>query len=266
MLSPASTAVNVTQDSDYVFRNIFTDDFQGRSLAVYAGKVLGLKKVAVLFDNDDYGTGLKESFKGRAERLGVEIVSETAYNRENPDFRSQLASIQGSNPEALVVAGLYNEAATIAKQARESGINVPVLGGDGVFSDGYNTLAGPAAEGTMVTCPFLFDPSDDRASKFKSDFEALHGRAPDGWAAQGYDAVMLVVDVMRKKGTTREAIHSGIKAINSSATAYDGITGKTYFDAEGDTRKPVLIATVKDGKWVKAEKQLTAEDSDLAAQ
>jgi branched-chain amino acid transport system substrate-binding protein len=228
--------------------------------------VLGLKKVAILFDNDDYGTGLKDSFRNRAQGLGLEVVSETAYNRENPDFRSQLAAMEGSHPEAIVVAGLYNEAATIAKQARESGITVPILGGDGVFSDGYISLAGSAAEGTMVTCPFLFDESDERGRKFKADFEAMHQRAPDGWAAQGYDAVMLVVDLMRKNGASREAIHKAIKGINSAATAYDGLTGRTYFDANGDTRKPVLVARVKDGKWVRAEKQLTTEDSELAAQ
>ncbi len=260
MFSPASTNVNVTKNSDYVFRNIFTDDFQGQSLASYAGEILGAKKVAILFDNDDYGRGLKESFKKKAETLGVTIVSETAYAKDTNDFRSQLTTLQGYQPDLLLVAGLYKHAAVIAKQARELGIKTPLIGGDGVFSEQFITLAGQAAEGTYVSCPFLFELGGERAKKFAEQFRAKYNREPDAWAALSYDAFQLIIKGIETNGPSREGIHRYLKAINSPATAYDGLTGKTFFDEEGDCRKPVQVAVVKGGRFTAAEKQLSIEE------
>ncbi len=266
MFSPASTNVNVTRGSDYVFRNIFTDDFQGQCLARYAGEVLGLKKVAILFDNDDYGTGLKESFKAKAAQLGMTIVSETAYGKDANDFRSQLTTIQSSQPEIILVAGLYKHAAVIAKQARELGIPTQFIGGDGVFSDRYIQLAGQAAEGTYVSCPFLFELGGERAKKFAESFRAKYNREPDAWAALSYDAFQMIVTAMREKSVSREGIFQYLKGINSAATAYDGLTGKIFFDEEGDCRKPVQVAIVKNGRFVAAEKQLPLEDETKVPQ
>lgn len=265
MFSPASTNVNVTKNSDYVFRNIFTDDFQGQSLARYAGEILGAKKVAILFDNDDYGRGLKESFKKKAETLGVTIVSETAYAKDTNDFRSQLTTLQGYQPDLLLVAGLYKHAAVIAKQARELGIKTPLIGGDGVFSEQFITLAGQAAEGTYVSCPFLFELGGERAKKFAEQFRAKYNREPDAWAALSYDAFQLIIKGIETNGPSREGIHRYLKAINSPATAYEGLTGKTFFDEEGDCRKPVQVAVVKGGRFTAAEKQLSIEEEALPA-
>jgi len=260
MFSPASTNVNVTKNSDYVFRNIFTDEFQGQSLARYAGTVLNAKKVAILFDNDDYGRGLKESFSRKAQTLGMSIVSETAYAKDTNDFRSQLTTIKSYNPDIILIAGLYKHAAVIAKQARELGITTPLIGGDGVFSEQFITLAGQAAEGTYVSCPFLFELGGERAKKFAEAFRKKYNREPDAWAALSYDAFQLIVKAIREKGASREAIHQYLKGINSPATAYDGLTGKTFFDEEGDCRKPIQVAVVKNGKFVAAEKQLGIEE------
>lgn len=269
MVSPASTAVNVTQNSDFVFRTIFTDASQGASLAVYAARVMGLKRVAVLFDNDDYGTGLKDSFVTKATSLGVEVVSETAYNRGNPDFNSQIAAIKGENIDAIIIAGLYSEAALLVRRAREEGLTVPILGGDGIFSDEFITLAGEAAaEGAIVTCPAVIDEqdtSDERMVKFLQDFRTLHGVAPDSWALQGYDTVMLVADIIKRHGATRQAIHEGIRKMTSPETAFQGITGPTYFDENGDSRKPITFAKVRNGRWTLADNQLSLEDSLLVS-
>jgi branched-chain amino acid transport system substrate-binding protein len=267
MFSPGSTNVEVTKNSEYVYRNIFTDDFQGQSLANYAGNVLGLKNVAILFDNDDYGAGLKESFKKKAQELGVKVVAEQAYNREQPDFRSQLTTIQGSQPapEAILVAGLYNEAANIARQARDIGIKAQFMGGDGVFSQQYITLAGAAAAGAYVTCPFLFDLGGEKATKFAEAFHKKYNKDPDAWAALSYDAISLVCDGIKKNGFTRDAVLQHLKSLDSPDKAYDGLTGKTFFDQEGDCKKPVQVAQVKGGKFVAAEKQLGPDGKAVAA-
>jgi len=267
MFSPASTNVDVTKDSEFMFRNIFTDAFQGQSLAQYAGQVLGVKNVAILFDNDDYGAGLKESFKGEASKLGVNVVIELPYNKETPDFKSQLTTLQGAStkPDLILVAGLYTEAANIARQARDLGIQTQLIAGDGVFSQQYITLAGQAAEGTFVTCPFLFDLGGERATKFAEAFKKKYNKEPDAWAALSYDAISMIVDGIKKNGFTREGVQTYLKSINSPETAYDGLSGKTFFDEEGDSKKPVQVAVVKGGKFVAAEKQLSVGGGAPAA-
>lgn len=257
MFSPGSTNVTVTKDSNgYVYRNIFTDDFQGQSLADYAGPILGFKKVAILFDNDDYGTGLKESFKKRAAELGLQIVAEAAYDRETNDFRSQLETIRSSSPEIILVAGLYKAAGVVAKQARELGINTQLIGGDGLFAQQFIDLGGQASEGAFVTCPFLFELGGERAKAFADAYRKKYNQEPDAWAALTYDAVNMIVDGVKKHGVSREAVRDYLSSINSPEKAYAGLTGRTYFDKEGNSRKPVQVATVKGGKFVKADKQL----------
>jgi branched-chain amino acid transport system substrate-binding protein len=265
MFSPGSTNVKVTKDSDYVFRNIFSDDFQGQSLANYVGNVLKLKNVAILFDNDDYGSGLKESFKKRAAELGLNIVSETAYGKDTNDFRSQLETIRSSKPDIILVAGLYKSAAVIAKQARELGINTQLIGGDGVNSQQFIDLAGGAAEGTYVTCPFLFDLGGERAQKFAEAFHKKYNREPDAWSALSYDAIQILAAAIKAKGATREGILEYLKGVNSPENAFDGLTGTTYFDAEGDCKKPVQVALVKGGKFVAAPMQLGKDGQPIPA-
>lgn len=267
MFSPGSTNVEVTKNSEYVYRNIFTDDFQGQSLALYAGNVLGLKNVAILFDNDDYGAGLKESFKKKALELGLKVSAELAFNRDQPDYRSQLTTIQGTQPapEAILVAGLYNEAANIARQARDLGIRSQLLSGDGVFSQQYITLGAGAVEGAFVTCPFLFDLGGEKAMKFASLFRKKFNKEPDAWAVLGYDAASIVCEGLRKNGFTRDAVLQYLKSLDSPEHSFDALTGKTFFDAEGDCKKPVQVAQVRNGKFVAAEKQLGPDGKAVLA-
>ena len=98
-LSPGSTNVRVAAGSDWTFRNIYRDDFQAAFAAKYIKNVLGdIQKVAIFFDNDDYGRGLKESFAAAAKELGLEIVGMEAYDRDNTDFKAQLTSIKAKQP------------------------------------------------------------------------------------------------------------------------------------------------------------------------
>ena len=222
--------------------------------------------MAILYDNDDYGTGLKDSFISRASQLGLQIVQQSPYNRDTNDFRSQLETVRSSNPELILVAGLYKAAGVIAKQARELGIQTQLIGGDGLFSQQFITLGGEAAEGTFVTCPFLFDLGGDKARAFAESFRKKWNREPDAWSALSYDAFYMIVEGLKKHGINRESVLTHLKSINSPETAYDGLTGKTFFNEEGDSRRPVQVAVVKDGRVAAAEKQLGLDDAPGASQ
>ena len=255
-ITPASTNVKVCKGSDWTFRNIYDDAFQGQTLATYAKSVLGLKKVAIFFDNDDYGIGLKDSFLAQANKEGLEVVFIQAYGRETTDYRPHLSRFAELKPEAIMVAGLFDAAAKIAKQARELGIGVPLLGGDGVLSDEYVKLGQAAADDTYISCPFLFELGGEKAAEFRKKYEAKYAQKPDAWAALAFDAVNILAHAIEQKGWERKAIRDHLAAMSGPETAYAGVTGVTFFDANGDCKKPIQMAVVRDGKIVAAPKQL----------
>jgi branched-chain amino acid transport system substrate-binding protein len=253
--------VRVCKGGPFTFRNLYRDDYQGDQIALYLKHKLGIEKAAVLFENDDYGKGLMQSFKARAEKEGLEIVAEVDYLRERTqDFKPLVQQAKDAGAQAIFVAGLYNEAALIAKSARQDHkMTVPIIGGDGVMNQDFVKIAGKASEGAYVTTPFLFNTGDDSeaATSFLAAFKKAYSKEPDTWAALTYDAMGMALEAVEKAGIDRGGVRDALAAAKDEASGYTGVTGVTYFDDEGDCfSKPVYMAVVKDGKFVPAEKQM----------
>ena len=260
-LSPGSTNVRVAAGSDWTFRNLYRDDFQGAFVARYIKNVLeDIQNIAIFFDNDDYGRGLKDGFTSVAEDLGLEIIAAEAYDRDNTDFKAQLTSIKAKNPDLIFLSGLYSQAGLIVSQAREAGITAQLFGADGVDSPDFLTIAGNAAEGTYVSTPFVFELGGPEAQRMAVAFEEMHGVAPDTWAALTYDAVGMIVEAIENGGENRKAIRDHLASINSPEKGFTGITGLTYFDENGDCTKPAYVKIVKDGQFVPAAGQMLSTE------
>src|SRR6266498_1667702 len=136
MISPSSTNPEVTKKGEFVFRMCFLDDFQGWVMAKFVTENLKLKKVAVLKDvKNDYSVGLASYFTEAFKSMGGSVILETSYSAGDADFRAALTSIKAKSPQAVVVPGYYTEAGLIARQARELGLKVPLIGGDGWESE-----------------------------------------------------------------------------------------------------------------------------------
>lgn len=264
-LSPGSTNVSVCEGSDWTFRNLYRDDFQGEFIAKYIKDYMKeFQTVAILFDNDDYGRGLRDGFSAAAEEIGIEIVASEAYDRDNTDFKAQLTSIKAKNPDLIFISGLYSQAGLIAKQARESGITAQLFGADGVDSPDYLIIAGAAAEGTYLTTPFTFELGGEEAKQVASSFENEYGVPPDTWAALTYDAMGMIAEAIEKNynkdatlAENRKAIRDHLASLDTPEEGYKGITGLTYFDKNGDTvNKPAYVKIVKDGQYTTAPQQV----------
>ncbi len=246
-ISPSSTAVDLTKDNPYLFRNCLSDEVQAVQMAEFAVEELGLGKFAVLYTTNDYGKSLRDAFENKAEEL-AEVVAVEAFADKDNDFKPQLTAIKEKNPDCLYIAGYYTEAAKIAQQAKDLGMDVQILGADGLCNAVLLEIGGEAVEGTYATSGFYPDDPSPAVQNFVKAYQDKHGEEPDMFAAQGYDAARIVIEAIKSKGSTSEEIREGLAATKD----FPGITGKTSIDEEGDTIKDVLILKVEDGKFARA--------------
>lgn len=261
-ISPTATNVSITDKNKdgsgkvWSFRNVYRDDFQGQFLAQYVKKVMGLNTVAVFYENNDYGIGLKDAFVKEAKKVGLTIVGEEAYKKGDQDFTPQLTKFKGEKPDAMFVAGYYPEGALIADQAKKVGLSVPKFGADGFDNADYIKLGGAAADDTYLTAPFLADTAGPDAKKFIDAFKKRFGREVDWMSANAYDAAGMMIEAIEKAGPDRVKIQEYLAAIDTPEKAFKGVTGNNYFDKNGDCMKPAFVKMVKGGKFVPAPKQM----------
>ncbi len=262
VVAPTTTAVSISEQTKdrngktWAFRVVYRDDYQGEFLAQYVSEILGLKNIAVFYENNDYGIGLKDAFVNKAQELGLNIVGQEAYVGGASDFTPQLTRLRGRNPDGLFISGYYPEGALIAGQAQNLGMNVTKFGADGFDNVDYITLAGSAAENTYLTVPFLADVAEGDAIEFLENFRERFGREADWMSVNAYDAAGILLQAIAEAGPDRAKIRESIASINSPENAYQGIAGSTYFNDVGDTLKPAFVKMVKDGQFVAAPVQM----------
>ncbi|MEI8088611.1 MAG: ABC transporter substrate-binding protein [Opitutaceae bacterium] len=248
MIAPAATNPKVTQTGNYIFRVCFIDPFQGTVMAKFAQTDLKAKKVAVLSSvSNAYSVGLAKFFKETFTANGGIIVSEKNFSEGDKDFRAQLTAVKAAGADAVFVPSYYTEAALIARQARDLGINVPFFGGDGWVADQLLEIGGEALNGCYYSTHFSPENQDPVVQTFVKKFKARWGanENPDAFAALGYDAAYVLVDAIKRAGSTE-----GPKLRNALAATqnFAGVTGVTNIDANRDASKPAAIIAIKNGK------------------
>lgn len=234
-----------------VFRISLTDTAQAEYLAKYAYNELGKRNVAILYTANDFGTGLKNAFTKAFTELGGKItVSETYFEGQSKDFSPQLTKIKGSKPDLLFAPGYYVEVALIAQQAKSVGLDVDMLGTEGISSEELVKLGGKAVEGIKFTGFFHPDVEFEGTKEFVDAFKAKYNKEPDTYAALAYDSAKIILKAIEENGPTRE----GIKKYLDEVKDFPGVAGPITFENNGVTRG-IIILTVKDGKIVPAEVQ-----------
>ena len=248
MISPSSTNPRVTQVGDYIFRVCFIDPFQAEVGARIAWEILHLKKVAILSDvRNDYSVGLQTFFRQTFKGFGGEIVAEQSYSEGDSDFRAQLTQIKSANPEGIYVPGYYTEVGTIARQARELGITVPLIGGDGWDSPRLWEIGGEALNGCMFSNHYSVDDPAPAVQKFVADYKAKYNQVPDALAALGYDAARILADAMTRAGTTKG---DKVRDALSATKDFQGVTGTITINKERNAVKPAVVLKIENGKFV----------------
>ena len=253
-LSPTSTNPTIGDvGKGWFFRNCYTDDFQGKYLAIYVvPKLLRKNKVAIFYENNDYAIGLKDSFVEGAKSAGVTVTGAEAYMKGTTDFTPQLTKLLRDKPETIFLCGYHPEGALIAGQGRKLGFTGPFFGADGIDNEDYIKIGGKAADNTYCTVPFLAASASPAGKDFAKKYKKAYGRDVDWMSANAYDCLGILAQVIAKTGPDRKKIRDGLAAINSKANGYKGITGLTYFDEKGDCSKPAFVKKVENGKFVAA--------------
>jgi branched-chain amino acid transport system substrate-binding protein len=248
MVSPSSTNPKVTQVGDYIFRTCFIDPFQGPVMARFAYNTLKFKKVAILKDlKSDYSLGLSEFFNKKFKELGGEIVSEQTFQTGDSDFKGQLTRIRSTDPEAIFIPAYYTEVGLIARQARQLGIKAVLLGGDGWDSPKLFEIGQSAIQGSYFSNHYASESNVPATQDFIKKYKEKYKETPDGLAAAGYDAAMILIAAMEK---APELTSTAIRDQLAATKDYDGATGKITINADRNADKDAFIVKV-DGKSLK---------------
>lgn len=241
----------VTEGNEYYFRVCFIDPFQGTVMANYAFNKLGAKKVAIVQEvSSDYAIGLAKYFTDSFKKLTGDdksIVEVANYNTGDQDFTAQLTNIKAKNPDVIFAPGNFTESALVIKQARELGIQCPIIGGDTWETPEFITIGGDAVEGATFSTFFATEkPITKESEKFLEEFRKEYNKEPAAVSALGYDAYLILIKALEQQGDT-----DSVKLRDTLANMkdFEGAAGVVNFDENRNAVKEAVIKEVKDGKF-----------------
>lgn len=240
MITPASTNEKVTEVGDYIFRVCFIDPFQGEVIAKYAYNDLKARRVAILKDiQQDYSVGLTEAVTRTMTALGGQVLDTVSYSSGDADFKAALTKIRGMKPDAIFATGYYNEAGIIARQARELGMTMPILGGDGWVGDALAN-GREALKNTFISDHYHGENPDPVVQTFVKTYRTKYGKEPDSIAALGYDSAKVLADALTRAGAADPV------KLRAALAAADvrGVTGQLKMNAKRNVDKPAVISEV----------------------
>ncbi|TPQ33017.1 branched-chain amino acid ABC transporter substrate-binding protein [Cupriavidus pinatubonensis] len=245
-ISPSSTNPDYTkQGFKTTYRVVATDAQQGPALANYAAKTLHAKSVAIVDDATAYGKGLADEFEKTAKAAGVNVVAREATNDKATDFKAILTKIKGKKPDVIMYGGMDATGGPFAKQAKELGISSKIVGGDGVCTDKVAELAGDAVQNIICSEAGLALSKMENGADFEKRYQARFNAPVQIYAPFTYDAVMVIVDAMKRANSTDPA---AILA-EMPKTNYKGVIGNIAFDEKGDMKEgTITLYEYKDKK------------------
>lgn len=251
-VSPSASSPLVTTAGPYTFRVCPSDRVHGVRLADWAWDQLRARTVSIIYENDDYGRGVRSAFAEAFQAMGGRILTEDPYTASIPTFEPYLRRlVQRGGVDAVMIAGTLEAAERIIATADSLGLDYPVMGADGLA--GLENMGG-AAEGAYVSLAYLPRQEGAANERFVTAYQEAYGdRLPDHRGAGAYDIVYLLADAIAAVGTNRERIQLYLSGVGSDNPVFNGVTGPIAFDAHGDVPdKDVVIGVVRDSRMVPA--------------
>jgi branched-chain amino acid transport system substrate-binding protein len=251
VVSGSATAEDVTYDQsglkEYAFRICFSDSVQGTAMAKFALENLSAKKAVIIMDSSsDYGKGLAENFIKVFKEGGGTIVAQEAYVAKDTDFNAIITKIKGEDFDVIYIPGYYNEAGLIIKQARDQGVDAPILGADGFESPVLKELAGADALNDVYYSNHYSPVGDNpMVAEFINAYKAKYNKEPDAFAALGYDAAKFLADAISR---SKDLSGQSIKEALENTKDFNGLTGTFSIDEKHNAIKPVMVIGLENGE------------------
>jgi branched-chain amino acid transport system substrate-binding protein len=251
-ISPSASAPSVSQAGPYIFRVCPTDVAHGTQLAQFAFHRLGARQAGILYQNDEYGRGIRVTFSREFTRLGGRLVSDDPYVPELPSFEPYLRRLrQRGGADVLLIAGTAAAAQRVLPTLDTVGLRLRVLGGDAL--SGLETQR--RAEGVLMSAAYLPDRPGERNAAFAAAYRAAYpGQPLDHRGAAAYDVVYLLARGLDAVGADRRRLRDYLAGVGQASPPYQGVTGTIAFDDLGDVPgKEVVLGVVRDGHLVMAQ-------------
>lgn len=248
VISPSNTSPTITQlgHKNY-FRVIANDDIMAKQLAEISIKSLGMKRPAIIWENSDYGKGMRDVAMKAVPALGVKVVADDSFiSGVDRDYSAIITKYKGLNVDGVIFLGDYTGGSLFAKQARNLGLNAQLSGSSSCSHQKLIEIGGKATENFYVMAPF--DPFDTRPKQaaFIENFVKQTKERPGEWGSHAYDIVYLVKAAYETGGTDRAKLTKALHDLEG----FEGVTGKLQFNEFGDvTDKDAVVIVVKDGKF-----------------
>jgi branched-chain amino acid transport system substrate-binding protein len=262
-ISPANTNPSLTKGAAWAtdpkrpyptyFRTCTTDAVQGPFAARYLFEKAGIKKVATIHDKKAYGQGLVGTFTDEFKKIGGQVVAAETINPEDSNYQAVISSVKPSGPQAIYYGGEYPQAGPLSQQMKAAGLNVPLMGGDGIYDPKYIQLGGKTSAGDLATSVGAPVDTLPSAKKFIADYNAA--KFKDTYAAYGgysYDAANAIIEALKTSLKDAKDVESARPATVDALgkVSFEGVTGKVSFDEYGDTTSKVLtVYKVTSGNW-----------------
>lgn len=251
LMSAGAVGDGVMEPGDYIYRNTLLDKVGAPLVTGYLADELGWKKVVLVSStNNDYSAGQSKIFRKSLAEHGVEIVMEQSIQDGDQNFSAQVTAMSRVDFDGIVFTGYYTEGGLFMKEMRKQGLDQVLVGGDGLLAPVLWELGEEATEGSMVYTGFAADPANagPKTAAFIEAYRAANNdKLPDMFSAQGYDAVMLVVDAMVAAESTDPAV---FKETLKQTADWQGVTGTITFGADREPIKsPVYLLEVKNQEF-----------------
>jgi branched-chain amino acid transport system substrate-binding protein len=250
VIASSNTVAGIVEIGDYIFRTSLPEGAVIPNTITVVSKALNLKKVAIMYGNDDaYTQGGYDVFKASLTKAGIEILTEETFAKGDSDFSAQLTKIKTLNPDAIVVSALAEEAANIMVQARSLGIpeSIRFLGGNGFNSPKLAEIAGAAANGAISGSAWNVASLYPASVTFVAAFKAEYNGDPDQFAAQAYTAAWVAAIAIKNANSVD---HTAVRDALAQIKDFESPLGNYSFDANRDPVHEPVVLTIQDGKFV----------------
>ncbi|MBR9704441.1 ABC transporter substrate-binding protein [Candidatus Pacearchaeota archaeon] len=247
LLASGSAAPKIRFMGDYIFRIKVSVEKEMEELMKFAYNDLDSRKISILYSQNDYGEGIKESTISEFKKLNGEIINVEGFRTEEADFKTILTKIKDDDSDVVVLGGLPRNMGWILKQAKELNVNKQFISPAGTIGPEIIEIAESGSNGLIYIMEFNIEDDREELIKFKEKYKKLYGEDPNLFSAMGYDSLKLTANALRVCGDESECIKNNFYTVQN----YSGASGIISFDEYGDVLKPMIMMTIKNEKFVR---------------